>query len=346
MRILVLILLLTAVSLAESSEVLSRIGFGSCVHQDEPQPIWRGVASQKPDLFVLMGDNIYGDTIDMDVLAEKYEKQRSHPDFSKLWTLCPVLATWDDHDYCYNDAGRDFSKKEQSKKLFLSFLKEPPASPRWSRAGVYHSYYYGPPEQRLQILLLDTRWGRTSLRRISEGAARRLNKATGRGPYIPTSYRSAQLLHDDQWEWMKRELQKPAKLRLIVSSIPVLHRETGWETWDNFPKERERLFQLLKKTRAEGVVFLSGDSHLGQFARWDGVLPYPLWEVNSSGLTENARSLPSNPNRVGKVFPEDNFGMIKIDWKAKDPLLSLQIRGVKGTILEKHTLPLSEIQNR
>ncbi|MDP3515547.1 MAG: alkaline phosphatase family protein, partial [Pseudohongiella sp.] len=41
---------------------VSRIAFGSCVHQDKPQPIWDVVNTAKPDVFVFLGDNIYGDS--------------------------------------------------------------------------------------------------------------------------------------------------------------------------------------------------------------------------------------------------------------------------------------------
>ena len=38
------------------------IGFGSCLHQDYPQPIWEQVKKQSPNLFIMLGDNVYGDT--------------------------------------------------------------------------------------------------------------------------------------------------------------------------------------------------------------------------------------------------------------------------------------------
>ena len=37
------------------------IGFGSCLHQDYPQPIWGQVNKQSPNLFIMLGDNVYGD---------------------------------------------------------------------------------------------------------------------------------------------------------------------------------------------------------------------------------------------------------------------------------------------
>ena len=40
---------------------LSRILFGSCARQNNPQPIWDAIVAEKPDVFLMIGDNIYGD---------------------------------------------------------------------------------------------------------------------------------------------------------------------------------------------------------------------------------------------------------------------------------------------
>ena len=51
-------------SITASAQLIDRIAFGSCVHQDKPQPIWSEVLVADPDLFVFLGDNIYGDSDD------------------------------------------------------------------------------------------------------------------------------------------------------------------------------------------------------------------------------------------------------------------------------------------
>lgn len=52
----------------------SKILFGSCGHQDKKIPIFNAINKEKGDLFIFLGDNIYGDTNDMDVLADKYQR--------------------------------------------------------------------------------------------------------------------------------------------------------------------------------------------------------------------------------------------------------------------------------
>ena len=95
--ILLAVAALTHVAAAEEKP-LSRICFGSCAKENKPQPIWNAIVEQKPELFLFIGDNIYGDSRDVDVLRAKYEKLFAKPGFAILRETCKLLATWDDHD--------------------------------------------------------------------------------------------------------------------------------------------------------------------------------------------------------------------------------------------------------
>lgn len=106
----ILLLLGIAPALNAADQVpLSRIAFGSCARQDQPQPIWDAVIETRPQLFVFLGDNIDGDTTDMDVLRARYALLANQPGLRRLKEICPVIGTWDDHDYAANDAGADYS---------------------------------------------------------------------------------------------------------------------------------------------------------------------------------------------------------------------------------------------
>ena len=67
---------LTATALGQARSAgeapLSRISLGSCAKLGQPQPIWEAIVVGQPELFVFLGDNIYGDSPDMDVLRAKY----------------------------------------------------------------------------------------------------------------------------------------------------------------------------------------------------------------------------------------------------------------------------------
>jgi alkaline phosphatase D len=328
----------------QSRQSFDVIAFGSCAFQDADQPIWNAVLQSRPDLFVFLGDNIYGDTQDMAVLRAKYARLGAQPGYRQLQALTPVVATWDDHDYGVNDAGGDYPMKEESKQIFLDFFGEPPAGERRLRdGGIYTSYFYGPPERRVQVILLDTRFDRSPLVRVSDAeyAAR---KRENIGPYAPNLDPDARILGEDQWQWLEAQLREPATLRIVGTSIPFLQEGTGWETWENFPAERARLLALIERTEAEGVLFITGDTHRAQFSTLAGAAPYTLWEVNSSGLTENWQWAAPDKNRLGGFYAEDNYGLVRIDWSNPDPQITLEIRNTANELVMQNTLPLSELQ--
>lgn len=320
------------------------IAFGSCANQGRQQPIWDAVVASRPDLFVFLGDNIYGDTTDMAVLRSKYAQLAGKPGYQRLLQSTPVIATWDDHDYGANDAGADYPMKSESKQVFLDFFGEPADSERRLRdGGVYTAYSYGSEEQRVQVILLDTRWDRSPISRVSDAEQAERDKVYA-GPYTATTGQGARILGEDQWQWLESQLRQPAIVRLIATSIPFLQDGTGWETWANFPDERQRLIALIEDTHANGVIFMTGDTHRAQFSRRTQGVPYPLWEVDSSGLTENWEWVAPDTNRLGGYYVEDNYGLIRINWEKDDPEITMEMRAVDNDLVMQNTIRLSELQ--
>ena len=89
-----LLALVPALAQAGDDKPLERIAFGSCAHQDKPQPIWESIVAVKPQLFLFTGDIIYADTRDPKVMKEKYDLMAALPGWQKLLRTCPVFATW------------------------------------------------------------------------------------------------------------------------------------------------------------------------------------------------------------------------------------------------------------
>ena len=138
------------------------------------------------------------------------------------------------------------------------------------------------------------------------------------------------MLGERQWHWLERQLEVPAELRLFGSSVQVLADFTGWEAWANFAHDQQRLFDLIRRKRANGVVFLSGDIHYAELSRLDVNVPYTLWDLTSSGLTEEWRVPTPNANRASEVVADANFGFIDIDWQGAATKLSLGIVDATG----------------
>jgi alkaline phosphatase D len=317
---------------------LTRIAFGSCADQRRAQPIWDAVLRYAPQAFIFAGDNVYGDVSGetLDELREAYAQTGAVPGFQGIRTGPRVLAVWDDHDYGANDAGAEFRFKHESKALFLDFWQVPPDDPRRTREGIYHAVVFGPPGQRVQVVLLDTRWFRSPLRRADTA------DAPGKGRYRPDPDPEKTLLGAAQWRWLEQRLRDPADLRLVVSSVQVLAEDHGWERWGNLPGELERLIDLVRSTGANGVILLSGDRHFGGlYQRRDGV-PYPFHEITSSSLNRpywNADEHDSTGTEA--VYGGENFGTVDIDWWAQRATLS--VRSLNGEAVRSAVIPLASL---
>jgi alkaline phosphatase D len=280
-------------------------------------------------------------------------------------------GTWDDHDYGGNDRGAEMPDRGARRDAYLEFLQVTRESERYHRSGVYSSMDYrhvlgdGIDDGgggAVRVIFLDTRWHReghcipslASNAHVPYGSlvscATRWITACLDLPSLTSSYSSysswcpeggGNLLGEDQWAWLEGQLNdSDASMHVIVSSIQVLTTNPVIESWGHFPRERNRLLNLLRDV--PGLIVLSGDVHHAEISSTkatasttttiDGV---QIVEVTSSGLTHscegpfygglcspildayaahrasggNARDVDSAPYYTGR-----NFGSIDIDW--------------------------------
>jgi alkaline phosphatase D len=319
----------------EPNLALGRMAVGSCADQERPQTVWKAFAATAPDLVVLLGDNIYADTEDPEARAAAYAKLGAVPEFAELRRRVPFLFTWDDHDYGANDAGADYSKKEESKLQMLDFFGVPEDHELRRRPGVYQAKVFGPEGRRVQVILLDGRSFRSPL----------LEDPSPWRRYRPNLDPAATMLGEQQWAWLREQLEQPAEIRLIGSGVQVLSYANGFEGWKTLPLEQERLFAAIRETRAAGVVFISGDAHYTQIVRADGGVGYPLYELVSSGLTHGNAPGANRPSPLALYRPYGgiNFGTIDFAWEGR-PSLTLRSHDVEGLVVFEHRIFLEDLQ--
>ena len=363
--------------------LVQRIAFGSCYSPLDDSPIWPAVTNTLPDVWVWLGDTIYADSprpvgptpeararVALDRMVQHYNLLKNLPTYASLRQSTHVIGTWDDHDYGANDAGAEFVGRAEAQQHFLDFYDVPAASPRRARPGIYAAHRFGPPGRVVQFIVLDTRYFRSPL--LDERDRPRDKWLEGaRGSYLPQTDPTTTLLGEDQWTWLEARLREPADLRLIVTSIQAVADDHRFEKWGNFPHERRRLFQLIRDTRAAGVLFLSGDRHLGELSLLDPArepegtaldIGYPLYDFTASAMTKSRgttfeaqldhaapravqTSYELNRHRLGSTIVYNNFGLIKIDWAAPaGPLLTLSLYLDGGTEVLRHRLPLNTLQ--
>ena len=330
-RLLVLgLLFLTQVtaSLGQTGK-LDRFAFGSCNRQDAPQPLWKPIIADRPDLWIWMGDNIYGDSPVMDTLRAKYARQNANVDYQLLKASTPLIGIWDDHDYGINDGDKRFAQKKESRDLMFDFLTVPAGAPERKREGGYSAHTYGTGDQQVKVILLDGRYFRDTLSRLDRQYQVNL---------------TGQMLGDAQWKWLEEELNtSTARVNFIISGVQFLPTEHVYEKWANFPKEREKLLDLIARSGAQNPILMSGDRHIAEIMKLeDSRFPKGLYEVTASGLTHTWSGIAEEKNsfRVSELVAKLNYGLASFDW-AKNELL-IEIKGENGSVYAKQMIQLAK----
>ena len=316
--------------------VITRFAFGSCVNENRDMKFWDVIAAQKPQAFLLIGDNVYGDTrptngADVPTLTASYKKLSSRAEFDSFRRRVPMMTAWDDHDYGANDAGGAFAFKEWAEKIYETYWGS--SDEVKSRPGVYESRIVGPEGKRVQFIMLDARFFRSDLATLPYR-----DPGPSLGWYIPNMDPNATVLGKAQWDWLAGELAKPAELRFIISSTQVVTDAHNFEGWTNFPKERERLYALLAAKGVSNAIFLTGDRHSGGFYKTTAPgVAKPLWDFTSSSLNfafgkgDGGEKEP-DARRTGGFWGIPNFGQIDIDWAAKK--VTMTLRKDDGSVIE------------
>jgi alkaline phosphatase D len=345
MKLMLFPLLFFVLACAEqpSEKPITKIAFGSCAMQWEKQPIWNIVAGENPDLFIFCGDAIYGDwdggkvfEVTEETLDRDYAKLAAIPEFKAFREKVPILATWDNHDYGSHNGGADFDKKEMTKTKFLDFFGEPEDSERWKTPGIYDVKIYGSEGKRVQIILIDTRSFKSpfKLDTLSKEERADIGKV---GQYIPNEDQGATQIGAQQWAWLEEQLKEPAEIRLIVSSTQVIPNEKGMDEWGDFPKDRQRLLDLIASVEFGKTIILSGNVHFAELSKIENS-GKEIFELTSSGLTHINESYGKAQNsfRTGQPFIDFNFGMVEIDWENDN--LELIIIDIEGNRTVEHNL--------
>jgi alkaline phosphatase D len=301
---------------------LEVIAFGSCNREYLPQPMWPVIAENQPDLWIWGGDNIYGDSKDAAVIAAKYQQQLDQPSYAAFREQFPILGTWDDHDYGWNDAHAGYPFKTVTQGLALDFTAVPADDPRRHREGIYGAYDFGPAGQRVKVILIDNRY-------FSDD-----RKAD-----------NPQLLGAAQRAWLADTLQQStAQINILVSGTQIISEEHRYEKWANFPTDRAWLLKLIREESIPGVICISGDRHIHEISvLQEADAPYPLVDITSSGLTHSWTNFKSEPNRhrVGEVFKGLAFGTLTIDWDSQPVTITAEIRDGSNQVVNSTRVELA-----
>lgn len=297
----------TFISFAQTNEeklsalrTVKRVAFGSCNNQNDHQPLWKDALAQKPDLWIWGGDSVYADWGKTESVERAYKKQNEIPDYAAFRDATPMIGTWDDHDYGFNEAGGNLSFKKESQRLFQDFLGIAADSPRRAVEGVYTSYEFGQGDQKIKFIMLDNRYHKNM------------------DPNYP-------ILGKQQWDWLENEFKtSTASLHVIVAGLSIFSPTLPYtEEWWHYPSEVNRLLGLLKTYKVKAPLFITGDKHFSSIFKYSGQL-----EFMSSGMTHTAprRTWWYLARKYPNVYFGLSYGVMDISWEGNTPKLDLYMR--------------------
>ncbi len=293
-----------------------KIGIGSCLDQDFPQPIWQPIEEENLDYFIFLGDNVYGDSIFENLYKMKraYSKQEKLlPDFLDQ---TDIFAIWDDHDYGKNDGGSDYKYKKLAENLFLDFWNVPINDVRRSREGIYFSENKVFFNKKYKLIFLDTRYFRSQLK-------------GKKGSYQKNNDESSTILGKEQWTWLEKELNSNFDYLFIFSSIQIIPEDHGFEKWSNFPNDRTKLLKILEKYKDRTILF-SGDRHRSGIYKRNGII-----EITSSSMNKPGSSFfETDKYLIGETYPQENYSVLKI----LNDDINIDIKDKHGEILNSINL--------
>ncbi len=177
---------------------------------------------------------------------------------------------------------------------------------RRDQEGIYTSYELERENLKVKILLLDNRYFKDQ------------------DPDFP-------MLGKKQWLWLEDELKKSnADLHLIVSGLSILSPKMIFtEEWADYPKEVQRLKNLLNTYKVKAPILVTGDKHFASIFQKDGLI-----EIMSSGMTHTVPRFfrPLFSSQYPKTFFGLNYGVIEIHSSehTKAPIVLLKIKNKEG----------------
>jgi alkaline phosphatase D len=202
------------------------------------------------DFFALLGDTTYNDgSSSRDDFRARWTQNLSTEGYRRLRASTSLVATWDDHEISNNWNPETINDGVLAEGAASFFEHLPIRRNAQQRDRVYRS----------------TRWGRTAEVFV-------LDSRSERRPSTRTSS-NAQYLSRAQMNWLKAGLAaSPCTFKVILNSVPVtnfpgLFDFVANDRWEGYAAARTEILSFIDDEQLGGVLWVSGDFHLGSAGR-------------------------------------------------------------------------------
>jgi alkaline phosphatase D len=276
------------------------VGAMSCIELGHSFAVLARAAERTDlDTFLLLGDTTYNDGArTLTEYRERWLASMSTPEWRALRSSTSVFATWDDHEVT-----NDWNPEEEDSDLVRAALR---------------SWFENMPVRRGENapnrVYRNLRWGRTV-----EFFA--LDCKTERKPS------QKQYISREQLDWLKAGLRdSPAAFKIILNSVPIGEFPLPFTVvnggrWEGYPEQRTEILSHVDKAQIPGVLWLSGDFHLGSMGRISATGPgSQALEVLAGPGAQNANPLLATVrgSNFDFVTGTNNYVALHLEPKGRD----------------------------
>ena len=301
------------------------IGFGGGAgFTPQHERMWDTITTYNLLAFLLLGDNVYIDNPTRQAVQQYcYYRRQSRPEFRDFVASTAIFAIWDDHDFTTNDAGGGPQILKPYWKLpvwrtFTNNWNNPYYAGGENQPGCWFDFSIGD----VDFFMLDGRYYRTE------------SKVT-----------NPSMLGDVQKIWLFKKLKSSkATFKVIASPVPWSYgaKPDSQDPWQGYKTEREQIFSFLESNKIDGVILISADRHRSDIWKIERPNGYPLYEFESSRLT-NIHTHKVMPGSLFGYNKKCSFGMLQFDTARPDPQVTYKIINIDKEVIYTFSLKKSQL---
>jgi len=310
------------------TKLVVAIGGGSA-YKPGNERMWTVMASREPDLFLTLGDNVYIDApTSRPYQRYKYYRRQSRPEFRELLAHTLVYSIWDDHDFGTDDcSGGAAIESPAWKREVWELFRQNWANPGFGGGDAQPGCWYHFKVGDIEFFMPDSRYYRTD------------PKTT------PADQRT--MLGPVQKKWLIETMRaSTATIKVLASAVPWASgvKPGSLDPWDGFPTEREEILSTISDHKINGVILVSADRHRHEIWRIDRAGSYPLYEFESSKITNQ-----HTHKKMEKALFSSNglgFGLFHFDTTKPDPEIHYEVINERNEVDYEFDLKLSQLTHQ
>jgi alkaline phosphatase D len=233
-------------------------------------------------------------------IQNSYDTLINLKESKSMWSNYTWVCVNDDHDISFNDGMKDSSNiKLLRKKLDENFpIGEQVMDPNKFRATYFNL-------KDVYFITLDTVTERTF----------NIDSQQNGNTYLT-------ILGEDQLNYLRNVLCCIYQLTGSASLIFIVVGKSMFGSSGAFPdeciKEKEQIFEYIRKLKLKNIVFICGDSHFSDFTEYkDKDSGLIIREIRNSAITSEPKNplTSDNPNRYSGSFSGgvNNFGFVDVN---------------------------------